>query len=401
MEGFTRASERVASAAVAEHDWEKWVSGRAARIAERAERDLAALVDVSSPSGDAEAAESVVAVASALLPDGAEVERIECSSPDHAQDLLVRFRGSGAGRLLLLGHLDTVVPHEAHHPLRRDGELLRGPGTIDMKGGVAMAIGVLRALTEEPGLFDEVSLLLVVDEEWRRVPFVHAERFAGYDACLCFEGGELTGDSEDAVIVSRKAAGTIRVRATGAAAHSGSDPDSGRNALLALAHLAPRLSEHHDPAGEAALTVVPTIIRAGDAFNVVPGEGELYLDARAAHLEAIEAVQREVPAELDGVSLEAEIIRRWPAMDMLERATPPLARASELLGRPILGAERGGASDASHLAAGAPLLAIDGLGPLGGGSHAPDEHVLGPSLRSRSEVALALVAAVLDPASDR
>jgi glutamate carboxypeptidase len=382
--------------AMAAVEWKTWVRTEAARIAERAERDLAALVDVSSPSGDAEAAESVIAVTTALLPEEAEVTRIECSSPDHARDLLVGMRGSGAGRLLLLGHLDTVVPHEAHHPLSRDGELLRGPGTIDMKGGVAIALGVLRSLTEDPGLFEEVSLLLVVDEEWRHVPFAHADRFAAYDACLCFEGGELTDAGEDAVIVTRKAAGTIRVRATGAAAHSGSEPDSGRNALLALAHLVPRLSEHHDPAGEAALTVVPTIIRAGEAFNVVPGEGELYLDARASRLDAIEAVQREVPADLDGVGLEAEIIRRWPAMDMLERANPQLRRASELLGRPILGAERGGASDASHLAAGAPLLAIDGLGPLGGGSHAPNEHVIAASLRSRSEVALALVAAVLD-----
>lgn len=380
-------------------DWKTWVGERAPHIAEWAERDLAALVDVSSPSGDAEAAESVVAVASALLPDGAEVERVECSSPDHARDLLACVRGSGAGRLLLLGHLDTVIPHEAHHPLTRDGELLRGPGTVDMKGGVAIALGVLRSLAEDPGLFDEVSLLLVVDEEWRRVPFVHAERFSAYDACLCFEGGELTEVGEDAVIVSRKAAGTIRVRATGAAAHSGSDPDSGRNALLALAHLALQLSEHHDPAGDAALTVVPTIIRAGEAFNVVPDEGELYLDARAARLAAIDALRREVPAELDGVELEAEIVRRWPAMDMLERAAVPLARASELLGRPIFGAERGGASDASHLASGAQLLAIDGLGPLGGGSHSPEEHVVAASLRSRSEVALALVAAVLDPAA--
>ncbi len=82
-------------------------------------------------------------------------------------------------------------------------------------------------------------------------------------------------------------------------------------------------------------------------------------------------------------------------MQMAERAEPLLREASEMLGRPLTGAERGGASDASHLAAGAPLLAIDGLGPLGGGSHAPEEHIVTASLRSRAEVALALVAAAL------
>ena len=379
---------------MAELEWRTWIAESAERIAARAERDLAALVDVSSPSGDVEAAESAVAVATALLADGVEVERLECSSPDHAEDLLAHLRGTGEGKLLLLGHLDTVVSHEAHHPMRREGELLRGPGTIDMKGGVALSLGVLRALAARPEAFAEVALLLVVDEEWRTAPFAHAARFAGHDACLCFEGGELAA-GEDAVVVARKAAGTIRIEADGLAAHSGSEPDAGRNALLALSRVATIAAGLHDPEGGNRLTVVPTILRSGQAFNVVPGEGELFLDVRAGDLEAIEGVLAAMPAEVDGVGLAAEMGRRWPAMDMAERSAEPLRRASELLGRRLVGAERGGASDASHLAAGAPLLAIDGLGPLGGGSHAPDEHILAGSIHSRAEVALALVAAVL------
>jgi glutamate carboxypeptidase len=375
-------------------EWKTWITESAERIAARAERDLAALVDVSSPSGDVEAAESAVAVATALLADGVEIERLQCSSPDHAEDLLAHLRGSGEGKLLLLGHLDTVVSHEAHHPMRREGELLRGPGTIDMKGGVALSLGVLRALAARPEAFAEVALLLVVDEEWRTAPFAHAARFAGHDACLCFEGGELA-DGEDAVVVARKAAGTIRIEADGLAAHSGSEPDAGRNALLALSRVAAIAAGLHDPEGGDRLTVVPTILRSGQAFNIVPGEGELFLDVRAGDLKAIEGVLAAMPAEVDGVGLAAEMGRRWPAMDMVERSAEPLRRASELLGRRLVGAERGGASDASHLAAGAPLLAIDGLGPLGGGSHAPDEHILARSIHSRAEVALALVAAVL------
>ena len=264
-----------------------------------------------------------------------------------------------------------------------------------MKGGVAISLGVLRALCERRDQFAELALLLVVDEEWRSVPFIHAERFTGFDACLCFEAGELSADGEDAVVVARKAAGTVRIEAEGLAAHSGSEPDQGRNALLALAEAARLAAARHDPSGAERLTVVPTILRCGEAFNVVPGEGELFLDVRASSLGAIEAVIGTIPDQIDGVRLRAEMTRRWPAMDMLERSREALARASALLGRPLVGAERGGASDASHLAAGAPLLAIDGLGPLGGGSHAPDEHLIATSLRPRAEVALALVAAVL------
>jgi glutamate carboxypeptidase len=376
-------------------EWQQWIEAMGPRVAARAERDLVALVDVSSPSGDAEAAESVVAVARALLPEGVEIERLPCSSPDHADDLLAHLHGRGAGRLLMLGHLDTVIPHQRHHPLRREGGLLRGPGTIDMKGGVALSIALLHALADVPDQFEEVALLLVVDEEWRTAPFAHAERFADHDACLCFEGGELNGDGEDAVVVARKAAGTVHVKAEGLASHSGSEPDQGRNALLALAAAARLAADQHDPAGPDRLTVVPTSLRSGGAFNIVPGDGELFLDVRGASLGAIEALLGVLPSEIDGVDLSAELTRRWPAMDMADRARDPLALARELLGRPIKGAERGGASDASHLAAGAPLMAIDGLGPLGAGSHAPDEHIVAASLGPRAEVAMAITAAVL------
>jgi glutamate carboxypeptidase len=77
-----------------------------------------------------------------------------------------------------------------------------------------------------------------------------------------------------------------------------------------------------------------------------------------------------------------------------EATRAALERAGEVLGRPIVGAERGGASDASHVATVVPVT-IDGLGPRGGGAHNPDEFVLAESLHPRAEVALALAAAVL------
>ena len=66
------------------------------------------------------------------------------------------------------GHVDTVIEHASHAPLRRDGNRLYGPGTVDMKGGDVLALGVARALAPHPELFAEVALLLVTDEEWRR-----------------------------------------------------------------------------------------------------------------------------------------------------------------------------------------------------------------------------------------
>src|SRR3954465_15094586 len=101
-----------------------WIQQHAATIAGRAERELEALVAVSSPSGDVRGAEEAAAVAAALAPGEAAVERLECSPADHAPDLLLRMTGTGSRRILLLGHLDTVVAHGGHLPLRRDGDRL-------------------------------------------------------------------------------------------------------------------------------------------------------------------------------------------------------------------------------------------------------------------------------------
>ena len=372
-----------------------WVAESGERIAAHFERELDALVAVSSPSGDVAAAEEICALVAALLPDEATVERLPCSTAGHAPDLLATLAGTGSRRVLLLGHLDTVVAHADHRSLAREGDRLVGSGAVDMKGGIALALGVMRALAPIPESFAELALLAVVDEEWRTGGFAHTSRFAGYDACLCFEAGQLDG-GEEAVVAKRKAAATLRVRGHGVAAHSGSAPEKGRNALLALGEAARLVAASSDPAGRDRLTAVPTVVRAGDAFNVVPADGELFCDLRADSVEAFDPVLEALPDEVGGAVLRADFVRVWPGMDTREATAPLLAAASERLGRGVVGMERGGASDASHLATTVPVT-IDGLGPRGGGAHSPTEHVMANTLRERAEVALAVVGAAIAP----
>src|SRR3954468_8087779 len=372
---------------------EDWVTAEAARIVARFERDLAALVAVSSPSGDVDGFEECAAVAVALAPEEASLERPACSSPDHAPDLILRLGGTGRARLLLVGHLDTVHAHDDHRALERVGGRLVGSGSVDMKGGDVLALAVLRALAGRHADFAEVALLLVGDEEWRTAPFAHVDRFTGWDACLCFEAGQLA-DGDEAVVVKRKGAGTIRVTAIGRAAHSGSAPDDGANALLALTAAATAVAAKHDPSGRDRLTAVPTVIRSGDAFNVVPASGELLCDVRADSLDAIDAVAAAVPSEVGHARLQTELLRRWPPMDAREATAGLLERAADTAGRRILAAGRGGASDASHFA---PVIAltVDGLGPRGGAAPNPDEAVRVASVEPRAEVALAITLAAL------
>jgi glutamate carboxypeptidase len=297
--------------------------------------------------------------------------------------------------VLLLGHLDTVIAHADHRPLQHDGEKLVGSGTVDMKGGVALSLGVIRALAAVPESFAELCLLTVVDEEWRTGGFAHGPRFADWDACLCFEAGQLGPGGEEAVIAKRKAAATMRVVARGVAAHSGSAPEKGRNALLAVGEVARRVAALGDPGGPERLTAIPTVVRSGEAFNVVPADGELCCDLRAERLEAFAPVLDAVPAEIDGVEIEAELVRRWPGMDSRELVAERLAGpAAELLGHRLMVGGRGGASDASHMAQHVALT-VDGLGPRGGHAHHPDEFVAVESVEPRSRIALAVTAAAL------
>ncbi len=150
------------------------------------------------------------------------------------------------------------------------------------------------------------------------------------------------------------------------------------------------------PRGPQRLTAVPTVLRSGDAFNVVPADGRLLADARADSAEAFDGVLAAIPAEVGGAQLHPRLVRVWPGMDSRAATTTLLERAAAAVGRPIVAGARGGASDASHFAASIPLT-VDGLGPLGGGAHAPSEHVLATSLRSRAEVALSLACAALEP----
>ena len=373
-----------------------WVAKCSQEIARRAPRELEALVAVSSPSGDRHGAEECAAVCAALPPDDATLERVPCSSPDHADDLIARLRGSGTRRLLLLGHLDTVVAHDAHRAARARRRQARRLGHGRHEGRRrALARRAARAGRAAARTTPRSALLLVCDEEWRTAPFGHVERFAGFDACLCFEGGERTPDGEEGVVVRRKAAGTLRVRAQGRAAHSGSAPDRGRNALLALAAAAQAVAGCHDPSGADHLTAVPTVLHSGDAFNVVPGDGELVSDMRADSSDAFDARGRRDP-------------RRGRRRDAAPRDDPPVAgdgqharrpcRCSSARPRrsaePVAAMRRGGASDASHFAAAIPLT-VDGLGPRGGAAHNPDEYIVAASLAPRAAVALALAQAAL------
>ena len=271
-----------------------------------------------------------------------------------------------------------------------------GSGTVDMKGGVVLALGVLRALAARPGEFEQAALLLVCDEEWRTAPFAHVDALRGLRRLPVLRGRP--ADARPARTPSscrRKAAGTLRVRAHGAPGALGKRARPWRQRAARAR------------AGRAARR------RAARARRRAPPD-------RGADGRALGRRLQRRPRR--GRADQRPARRRPPRVRRRARQHPRRARRrahgnrdaarlaghglARLHGRPA-GSARARRSGAgwSPPAAAAPAtpatsppsipITVDGLGPRGGGAHAPHEYILRDSLRSRAEVAAAMVHAWL------
>lgn len=358
--------------------------------------DLRELVECESPSFDlaavARSADVAARVGASRL--GTLPERIVLDGRTH-----LRWRLGGPTRVLLLGHHDTVWPlgSLATRPYTVEAGVLRGPGCFDMKAGLVMAFHAAAALPDRAG----VTILVTGDEELGS-PSSRAlieDEAAGATAALVLEASADGG----ALKTERKGVSLYEVLVHGRAAHAGLEPERGVNATLELAHQALAVSGFADPL--AATTVTPTASRAGTTSNTVPAEGSFLVDVRvrtAAEQDRVDAAMRGLRPVLPGASLDLVGGPNRPPLE--ESASRALfARARDLargLGLPdLLSASVGGASDGNFTACvGTPTL--DGLGAVGGGAHADDEHVLVDELPGRTVLLTALVADLLaDPGS--
>jgi glutamate carboxypeptidase len=350
--------------------------------------DIEALVRCESPSADltavAESADVVARVGTARL--GVPPEQIVLKGRTH-----LRWRlGEGTSRVLLLGHHDTVWPLGSllTHPFTLTDGVLRGPGCFDMKAGVVMAIHAAAAFTGAP-----VTILMTGDEEIGSPTsreLIEAEA-AGCVAALVFEA---SGDG-GALKTARKGVSLYRVAVTGRAAHAGLEPERGVNATIELAHQVIAVSALAD--SERGTTVTPTMMSAGTASNTIPAGGEFAVDVRvrdAPEQGRVDAAMRALRPVLSGARLEVSGGPNRPPMG--EGASADLfalavAMADELGLPPLTGTAVGGGSD-GNFTAGVGTPTLDGLGSVGGGAHADDEHVVVDELPRRAALAAALTA---------
>lgn len=354
--------------------------------------DLEALVNCESPSTDLDAvassADVVAAVGTARL--GVGPQRIRIEGRTH-----LRWRlGDAPSRVLLLGHHDTVWPigSLARLPFAVNAGVVRGPGCFDMKAGLVMAFHAVAALPDPSG----VTILVTGDEELGSPTSrsLVEEEASGCAAALVLEASADGG----ALKTERKGVSLYEVRAHGRSAHAGLEPERGINATVELAHQILAVSALPDAARGTSVT--PTVLASGHTTNTVPGMGHFAVDVRvrdAAEQSRVDTAMRALRPVLRGSRLE---VTGGPNRPPLEHAASAalFARAVAVAGRiglpePV-GAAVGGASD-GNLTAGVGTPTLDGLGAVGGGAHADDEHVIAAELPGRSALLAALTADLL------
>lgn len=340
------------------------------------------LIECESPSSDdaaiARSADVVAAIGTELL--GVAPERIVVDGCTH-----LRWRFGPATRVLLLAHHDTVWPLGTIERLPFgivDG-VLRGPGGFDMKTGLAMCLHAIAALDERDG----VALLVTGDEETgsTRSRALIEETARGASAALVPEASADGG----AWKAARKGVSMYEVDVRGRAAHAGLEPEKGINATVALAHLVLAASALAD--ADAGTSVTPTFVTSGTTGNTVPAEATLRIDVRAwsaAELDRVDAALRGYASPVPGarISVGGGINRPPLSREMSEALVELAAGIGRLHG---LGEVRavavGGGSD-GNLTAGSGVPTLDGLGAVGGGAHADDEHVIVAEILPRTRL---------------
>lgn len=357
------------------------------------------LVEVESPSESKTGIDACVAVAAAHLKQlGGRIKLHR--QQDHGNVLEVRF-GPRAGQsseaakpILLLGHLDTVWPVGTLQsmPCRvRDGRLW-GPGTLDMKAGVAMASTAIELLMEADLLRREMILLLDSDEEVGSAigrPIIEqiARRCA---AVYVLEPAQVL-----AYKTARKGVGDFHLLVKGVAAHAGVDFEKGANALRELARVIEIISGWTDL--KRGLTVSVGVAAGGSKSNVVPAEAWAHVDVRIPRLADAARIERKFaslrPADPHCTLIVTGGINR-PPMER-SRGTVRLFRKARTLagelGFDLHEASTGGGSDGNFTAAlGIPTL--DGMGAVGEGAHARHESVFIEHLAPRTALLAGMLA---------
>jgi len=354
---------------------------------------LTELVNIESPSKDKAAVDNMSKrIAELFKSSGATVE---IHPREAVGDIVLgKWNENATGKpILIVSHVDTVHPigSVAERPVRiEDDGRMYGPGAVDMKGGIVIALYAIQALIARDELPDRpIWYLATSDEEIGSSQSRELIEEMAQQTELVLVTEPPTGDGS--LKTRRKGTAGYTMTITGKAAHAGNEPEMGINAVIEFAQQALDLNQLNDLKNGTSVSV--TVVNGGDAANVIPDNVVARLDVRTVSLQAYEKVH-------------AQIMDRMPFMpgakvEMTRLShRPPMERDGETFGQAQVIAKNagitiredgaGGGSDGNFTAAlGIPTL--DGLGAEGAGLHALNEHILISSLPKKAALMAAII----------
>ena len=310
----------------------------------------------------------------------------------HGRNLHLKVRAEAPLQLLFIGHMDTV--YGADHPFQTltwlEEGVLGGPGVADMKGGIAVMLAALKAVETAPGAGQLGYEVVINSDEEVGSPgsaTLLQQAAQGKKAALIYEPAALP---DGTLAGARPGSGNFSIFIQGRSAHAGRNPEDGRNAIVAAADLALRLSRAKGP----RLSVNPARIEGGGPNNVVPDHAVLRVNMRPFTAEDEQRGKAALDAAVAMVAAEHEV--QIHVHGGFGRPPKPLdANAEKLfalvkscgadLGDSIGWQPTGGVCDGNNIAAcGVPV--VDTMGVRGGAIHSSDEYLIVDSLVERAQL---------------
>ena len=309
---------------------------------------------------------------------------------EHGHHLHLTVRPTAPVQLLFTGHMDTVygAEHSFQNVRWLEDGVLNGPGVADMKGGLAVMLSALKAV-EQSSVADRVGYEVVInsDEEVGSLGSASLlkQAAAGKRAALTYEPAALP---DGTLAGARPGSGNFDFVVRGRSAHAGRNPEEGRNAVVAAAELALRLSMSKTP----GLSINPAKIDGGGPNNVVPDLAILRVNVRPRTTDDQEIATRLIAKALDETAKQHDVFIE--AHGGFGRPPKPLSEEAEALFQLVkeAGADlnqqigwqpSGGVCDGNNIAAcGVPV--VDTMGVRGGKIHSEEEYLIVESLKERA-----------------
>jgi glutamate carboxypeptidase len=336
-----------------------------------------------------------------LLEIGFTVEYL--NYPGKTTHVMARKKGTGSKNVMIIGHTDTVFPKgtAAERPFTiKDGKAY-GPGVLDMKSGITIALFALQALREQRWNEKNITIFFSGDEEMGH-PFsdakdLYMKEAKDKDAVFNME----TGSDSGTVVVGRRGLVWPEITVTGKAAHSGKDPEKGASATLELAYKIIDLYKHNN--AETGIAYNAGIISGGITANGIAGEAKAVGDFRFRKWEQYEQIKtildevvRKVYVPNTETTYTIDEKRSWVPMEMTDANLSLyeiVRKQGEKLGIQVEKIYVGASSDSCWTSfAGAPTICA--MGARGELNHSEREYMHLYSLTERAKLLALSIQAV-------